>query len=171
MPDDPPGLTQATTQAMGLGAARTDVPWNPGHHGPAGEAQRKASVGKNAPAETRPVDYHGQAPKWLAKGKGGQRAGYRVVVGDIPAWTEREKFLSWLYEDPLLGSGMRDHLTDLTVHTSSRATSGMAQAFITVDSEDWAYKFYNAIWRWWAQCPVQFAGKGWRWFSLRFMQE
>lgn len=104
---------------------------------------------------------------WTASGVAGQRAGYKIFLGDIPPHTRREQLLDWMYNDPAIASDFRNHMVDMTV-TGGSATGAM-KAIIVMDSEASAMNLYEGMHRWWAPCPASVQSRGWRWLSIRFI--
>ena len=104
------------------------------------------------------------APMWTGAGDGGQHAGYKIWVGDLPSFVKWHTLNDWLASDDVL-----NQLHPIDVSLSQNAGSRAKQCIITYNSADKASSAMNRLMRWWFACPASVEPRGWRWCAIRFM--
>ena len=95
------------------------------------------------------------------------QAGYKVFVGDLPAFTDAATFLRWVQDSPVLGAewALRAEL-HVDCRVARHSSPGCARAICTVRTEQEATQLYVAVWR--AKVPRSLDSRQWFWVSVRF---
>ena len=108
-------------------------------------------------------------PVWLPAGTGSQRAGYKIVLLDLPADATPGRVCDWICRDPTLSAlpRLREAITDMTV--SGGARSGAKKAIIVVSDVGIATQIYRAVQRWWL--PDQAQARGYIWLGSYCMKK